>query len=418
VPYEGSASLSKGIGEDLGVESATTSTAGPQARKRPHRGLVFALILVASLIAFLAVFSIWAKRQMLETDSWVETSTELLEDEEIRDQLSIFITDAIYSNVDVQAELEARLPPDLKPLAGPAAGGIRELIQRGADEALQRPRVQQAWETINRAAHQKLIEVVEEDTGEGVTLDLGDIVTQVGSEAGIDVAGKIPPEAGQIEVLPPDELSTARKAVNLIEGLAVVLTLLALALFGLAIYLARDRRRETLRTVGFAFIGIGLAVALARSLAGNMVVDALASTASVEPAVTDTWEIATSMLSDGAGAMIFYGIVILIGAWLAGPTGIARAAREEIAPLLNRRGTGYAALLGLLLLLFWWAPTEGFRRAPIAVLIVALFVIGFEFLRLQTLREFPDADWDAGAERWRARGRALRERWDRRGPAS
>jgi hypothetical protein len=378
-----------------------------------HRKLVLGLIVVASLIAFLAVFSIWAKRQMLETDSWVETSTELLEDEEIRDQLSIFITDAIYSNVDVQGELEARLPPDLKPLAGPAAGGIRDLIQRGADEALQRPRVQQAWETINRAAHAKLIEVVQEDSDEAVTIDLGDIVAQVGSEAGIDVAGKIPPDAGQIEVLPADELSTARKAVNLIEGLAVVLTLLALVLFGLAIYLARDRRRETLRMVGFAFITVGLAVALARSLAGNVVIDALASTASVEPAVRDTWEIGTSMLSDGAGAMIFYGIVIFIGAWLAGPTGLARAAREEIAPLLNRRGTGYAALLVLLLLLFWWAPTDGFRRAPIAVIIIALFVVGFEFLRRQTLREFPGATWESGASRWRERSHAIRSRGGR-----
>ncbi|MGZ5331028.1 MAG: hypothetical protein ACXWFH_06955, partial [Solirubrobacterales bacterium] len=278
------------------METGSTSSDSPTGR-RQRRGLVFALIVVASLIAFLAVFSIWAKRQMLETDSWVETSTELLEDEEIRDQLSIFITDAIYANVDVQGELESRLPPDLKPLAGPAAGGIRELIDRGADEALQRPRVQEAWETINRAAHEKLIEVVEENSNEAVTLDLGDIVAQVGSEAGIDVAGKIPPEAGQIEVLPPDELSTARKAVNLIEGLAVVLTLLAIALFGLAIYLARNRRRETLRAVGLAFIAVGLAVALARSLAGDLVVDALASTASVEPAVQDTWEIGTSMLS-------------------------------------------------------------------------------------------------------------------------
>lgn len=400
------------------MEAASPQRTPPEDRSRDHRGLVFALIGVASLIAFLAVFSIWAKRQMLETDSWVETSTELLEDEEIRDQLSIFITDEIYSNVDVQGELATRLPPDLKPLAGPAAGGIRELIQRGADEALQRPRVQQAWETINRAAHQKLITVIEEDTGEPVTLDLGDIVAQVGSEAGIDVAGKIPPDAGQIEVLPPDELSTARKAVNLVEGLAVVLTLLAIALFALAIYLARGRRRETLRTVGFAFIAVGVAVALARSLAGGIVVDALASTASIEPAVSNTWTIGTSMLGDGAGAMIFYGIVILLGAWLAGPGGIARSAREELAPLLNHRGTGYAALLVLLLALFWWAPTEGFRRAPIAVIIVVLFVIGFEFLRRQTLREHPDADWDRGAERWRERSRSLLNRRGRGGPAA
>ncbi|HET8975359.1 MAG TPA: hypothetical protein VFN15_01920, partial [Solirubrobacterales bacterium] len=60
----------------------------------------------------------------------------------------------------------------------------------------------------------------------------------------------------------------------------------------------------------------------------------------------------------------------------------------------------------------------GFRRLPISILIIALFVIGFEFLRAQTLREFPAATWESGAERWRERVRALRGRWDRRGPTA
>lgn len=400
------------------METGSTQAAAPAGEKRAHRGIVFALIVFASILAFLAVFSIWANRQMLETDNWVETSTELLEDEEIRTQLAGFMVDEVYANVDVQGELEQRLPPQLQGLAAPAAGGIRELMNQAANEALQRPRVQQAWESINRATHETLIKVVEEDSDQSVTLDLGTIVEDVGSRAGIDVAGKLPPDAGQIEILPPQELTTARDIVNLIEKLAIWLTVIALALFGLAIYLAKGWRREALRGVGFAFIVIGLAVALARGLAGNIVVDALASTAAVTPAVEDTWDIGTSMLREGAGAMVFYGIVIVLGAWLAGPSAIARAAREELAPIFNRRGTGYAFLFALLLLLFWWAPTEGFRRLPISILIIALFVVGFEFLRAQTLREFPAATWEQGAERWRERGRALRGRWDRRGPTA
>ena len=118
--------------------------------KRQRRVLVTALVVFASLISFLAVFSIWANRQALETDNWVETSSELLEDEEIRTQLAAFMVDTLYANVNVQAELEARLPPDLKGLAGPAAAGLRQLTDQLANEALQRPRVQQAWEQINR----------------------------------------------------------------------------------------------------------------------------------------------------------------------------------------------------------------------------------------------------------------------------
>ena len=111
------------------------------------------LIVVGAIVAFLAVFSIWANRQLLETDNWVETSSELLEDEEIRGQLSNFMVDTIYTNVDVQGELAQTLPPRLQPLAGPAAGALRTLLDRLATRPCA-ARVQEAWEGINRAMHE------------------------------------------------------------------------------------------------------------------------------------------------------------------------------------------------------------------------------------------------------------------------
>jgi hypothetical protein len=365
------------------------------------------MIVFATIIGFLAVFSIWAKRQALETDNWVDTSSKLLEDEAIRTQLATFIVDELYANVDVQGEIAAALPPRLQPLAGPAAGGIRQIADELANDALQRPKVQQAWEEINRTAHEKFITFVEDDSNEAVTLDLGTIVEQVGTEAGIDVAAKLPPDAGQIEVIPADDLSGAQKAVNLIQKLAVVLAVLAILLFALAIYLAKGWRRVALRSVGFSFILIGVAILFVRSIGGNYVVSTLSSTATVEPAVQDTWDIGTSLLSDGGGAMIFYGIVILLGAWLAGPGGIATSVRRTLAPGLERRSVGYGALLLLLLLLFWWSPTEGFHRLPISILIIALFVLGFEVLRAQAIREFPDETWEKGSERMRNAGQSV-----------
>jgi hypothetical protein len=382
----------------------------PPTSQRQHRKLGLALIVIASIITFLAVFSIWANRQLLETDNWVETSGELLEDEEIRTQLSNFMVDTIYANVDVQGELAQTLPPRLQPLAGPAAGALRTLLDRLANEALQRPRVQEAWESINRTASEKLITVVEEDSDEPVTIDLGTIVEGVGAQAGLNIADKLPPDAGQIEIIPAEDLSTARKLVDLLEKLAIWLTVLALILFAVAIYLARGWRRQALRAVGFAFIAVGIAIAAARGFAGNYVVDTLASTDAVKPAVENTYEIGTSLLSDGAGAMVFYGIVIVLGAWLAGPGGVATSVRRALTPLMENRLIGYGALLLVLLVLFWWAPTEGFKRLPISLLIIALFIIGFEFLRRQAVREFPNETWEQGSDRWRDAGRSLLNR--------
>jgi hypothetical protein len=389
------------------------ASAGPPSATslpRQRRGIVFTLITIASLIGFLAVFAIWANRQLLETDTWTDTSTKLLEDEEIRTQVSYFMVDTLYANVDVQAELQQALPPRLQPLAGPAAAGLRELTLRLADQALQRPRVQQLWEDANRAMHQNLIDVVEHGGDQDVNLDIGTIVGQLGQQLGVDVAGKIPPGSAQIEVLPNDKVSAIQKAVKVLRGVAIVLTLVALALFGLAIYLAGGWRREALRSIGFAFIVIGVLVLVARKLAGDAVVGSLTSTEASKPAVTDTWSIATSLLSAQGGAMIFYGLFIVIGAWLSGPMGFARSGRRAITPILERRVIAYSALGLILLLLFVWSPTPGFQRLPTALLLIALSIVGMEFLRHKAIKDFPNETWETGSQRWSA---ALRSRFVR-----
>jgi hypothetical protein len=381
------------------------ASAGPQRRAttpRQRRGAVFTLIAVASVIGFLAVFAVWANRQLLETDTWTNTSSKLLEDQEIRTQVSYFMVDTLYANVDVQAELQQGLPPRLQKLAGPISGAIRELALRLADQALQRPRVQQLWEDANRKAQETLVDVVEHGGSEPVTLDVGTIVAQLGQQLGVDVTGKIPPGVADIEVVSNDDLVKVNKALKLFRALAWVLTILALVLFALAIYLADGWRREALRSVGFAFIGIGIAVLAARSLAGSAVVNAVASTEAVKPAANNAWSIGTSLLNDQGGAMIFYG--------LAGPMGFARSARRAITPVLERRATAYFALAILLILLFAWSPTPGFHRLPTALLLIVLSIVGLEFLRRQAVKDFPNETWDGATERW---GASLRSRFGR-----
>lgn len=383
----------------------------PAPARRQHRGAVVALIVAASVLAFLAVFAVWANRQLLETDTWTNTSSKLLEDEEIRTQVADYMVDTLYANVDVQGELQQALPPRLQPLAGPAAAGIRQLATDLANRALQRPRVQELWEDANRAAQQTLVTVVEEGGDEPLTLDIGTIVDQLGQQLGVNAAGKLPPEVAEIEIASNDKLVKVNKLLELLRALAVVLTVLAFGLFGLAIYLARDWRREAVRSVGFAFILVGIAALVARGLAGNVVVNSLSSTESVKPAASSAWEIGTSLLADQGGAMIFYGLFIVIGAWLSGPMGFARSARRAITPILERRVIAYSALALILLLLFVWSPTPGFQRVPTALLLIALSIAGLEFLRHRAVADFPDQTWEGATERW---GDSIRSRWQRR----
>jgi hypothetical protein len=370
---------------------------------RPRRKTVTAIIVVATLVGFLAAFAVWANRQALETDTWVETSTELLEDDEIQEALAGFLVDSLFTNVDVQAELEAALPPRAQPLAGPLAGGLRQLADRAAVEALSRPRVQELWEEANRQAHEVFLDVVENDTDEDVTLDLGTILDDLGTRVGLDVASKLPPDAGQLQVLGADQLSAAQTVIRILRALGFGLAFAALALYGLAIYLAQGWRREALRASGFGFIVVGVLVLAIRGFAGDLLVDSLAATTASEPAVSATWSIGTGLLKGIGWAMIGYGVVIVLGSWLAGPGPWAQSARRTITPVLRDRPIGYAVLFAIVLLVFLWSPTQGTSRLIPSLVLIALMVAGFEALRGQALRDFPDETWERAQERWRQR---------------
>ena len=192
------------------------------------------------------------------------------------------MVDELFTEVDVQADLEQALPPRAQPAAGVIAGAARNVADDLANEALQRPKVQELWAVANENAHRRLIEVVEKG-GEGdVTLNLQDIIGQLGGQIGTDISSKLPPGSGEIVILQTDQLQAAQDAVDLLETLAWALTALALILYGVAIYLAEGWRRVALRNVGIAFIVVGATALIVRGLAGNVVVEELSSTSSVE----------------------------------------------------------------------------------------------------------------------------------------
>lgn len=376
---------------------------------RAHRKLVAFLVVLATLTGFLAIFTVWADRQLLDTDNWVETSGQLLEDEAIRAQLALFITDEVYSNVPVQQELANVLPPRLQPLAAPVAGALRDLIERGALRFLARPKAQDLWENANRAAHSTFLAVVddggkgalESDQGMGVSLNLGTVVQQVAAQAGVGgkLAAKIPPDAAQLQIIKEDQLEGLQDAVGFLRHLAELMVALTLLLFILAVWLAKNWRREALRACGWSFIVAGVLALVARELGGGAVVDALAQTESVRPAAENAFAIATSMMSEIASATIAYGVVVVLGTALAGPTSAAVSSRRALAPLIRDPGPAYAGLAVIVLLLIVWAPTPAFEQVGTTLLLTIFICLGFEALRRKTAREFPDASF----ENWNVR---------------
>src|SRR5208282_1504525 len=97
--------------------------------------------------AIIGMFAVWVNRQTFNADNWANTSTKLLQNEQIRDATSNYLVEQLYANVDVEEEIKKRLPKEIRPLAGPASGLIRTAATEVAKRAHATAKVQEAWKT-------------------------------------------------------------------------------------------------------------------------------------------------------------------------------------------------------------------------------------------------------------------------------
>jgi hypothetical protein len=364
-----------------------------------RRTVARGLVVLASVLAFGGILAVWANRQVLNTDNWTQTSTELLQRPVIREQLAEFLVDQLYANVDVQGELGQALPPRLQPLAGPAASGLRELADRAALRALENPRVQGLWADANRETQRQLLTVLDGggpnvSTGNGVVvLHLQRLLEAMSERLGVGgrLAAALPDSAANLVVLRSGQLETAQNAVDLLRKLPYILIGVSLLLFAGALGVARDWRRKAVRGYGIGLVIAGAAALLTRELAGESLTDALAKTAAVRPALLQGWTISTSLLEQAATATLGYGIAIVLGAWLAGPTRPANAFRRTVAPWARDPAIAYAAFVVVVGLVLWWSPTPATRNLWLALGLIVLFVLGWEALRRVIVAEHPDA---------------------------
>lgn len=381
--------------------------------------LVDVLIVVTTVLAVVGMLSIWANRLLFNPDNWENTSTQLLQNSEIRSAVSNYVVDQLYANVDVAGLIKSGLPPQFQPLAGPAAGALENAAVQGVSLALSRPRVQSLWASANRAADQTFITIVKGGKGAvgvrngAVTLDLASIVDTIAVRLGLpaNIGAKLPPTVANLTVFKSDQLKFVQDAGNAVQGLALWLTILVPLLYALAIVLARGHRRRTLMSVGFAIVLAGVIGIAGRSILESQITGSLVSDASIRPAVRATIAIGTSILGTIAGAFILIGIVVVVAAWLAGPARVAVVARRAVAPFLRERvGATFGVTVGLMVLVFIWDPIPA-TGTPVGIIVfLALALFATEVLRRQTALEFPGAQVGDASAAVRARWQGFRDR--------
>ena len=365
----------------------------PKGASRTRLIIARILTVVGILLVVVSVLANYVKRQALDSKQFHSTARQIVADDTIRDQLALTLVDQLYSNTDVVATLEQKLPENLKPLAVPIAGVVRNAADSAAKELLSRPRVQDLFVNAASRAQKGFIAVLDgkterlRTTNGNVVLDLRPILTRLGERFNV-VQEKIPPDAGQITILQSDQLKTGQRLTRALRFTADWIWALALLAWAGAIWLARGRRRLEVRAIAIGFLAAGFLILIVRGLSERYFVNHLIKSDSVRPSGQRAFEIITNMLKGAGWTAVIIGVVALVGVWLCGSGRRAGQARQFLAPYLSGAGI-YAATIGGYLLLLWWRPTPQFGYWLNVIIFFVLLMIGTEVLRRRLAREQP-----------------------------
>jgi hypothetical protein len=155
---------------------------------------VWSLIVFASVLLIVSILANWVQSELLDTDQVVDTTDQILENEDVQQQLSTFTVDQLYANVDVQAEIEKKLPTAVQGLAAPVTAATRELAPNVAERALASPEVQGLVTTAVARAHAQFISLIRDEnayvstTNGEVILQYGSLVADLAARLGVNPA--------------------------------------------------------------------------------------------------------------------------------------------------------------------------------------------------------------------------------------
>jgi len=380
-------------------------TSAERDRGRDRQWLPMTLVVVATVIAVISAITTWVHTQALDTDEWVDVSTELIDEPEIQEALATYLVNELYDNVDVSSELQQVLPDQLSGLAGPLAGVLRDPATNAVERVLASPQFRAVWVAANRRAHEAVVKILRDDTRPAVStangavvLDLRTALENTAETIGLPgaIVDRIPEGAGQIVVFSSSELADAQKTVQVLDFLSWFLFLLVVVLYVLAVYLSK-RRRDTLFAVGTGLLIGGIVLLLIRAIGIRSSVAVLVDDSSNRPIATLVGQVITELLRQTAWIGIIIGVFIMVFAALLGERRWARATRRTIGPWMQNNGIVVGAIVLLLLLLFWWSPGRVFEHWITALTLIALVVGAVVVFTLQCRRELAAAPADGGA---------------------
>src|ERR1035441_4633732 len=139
-------------------ESSMDRSRGDGPRWKRISSLV--LVIVACILSVLSVVTVFARNQLLNTDTYVNTVAPLASNPAIQTQVAKQVSENLITRTDVETRVKDALPPKAGFLATPITSGLETVTNELALKAVQSKQFYTLWVAANRASHKQLLAVL------------------------------------------------------------------------------------------------------------------------------------------------------------------------------------------------------------------------------------------------------------------
>jgi hypothetical protein len=309
-------------------------------------------VALACIVLVASVVGLWARRNFLDTDRFVDRAGPLIEEPAVQDALSARLTEQVMTLVDPEALFEEVLPERGQILAVPLSNAVEGFVGDQVDTFVASDAFERLWVGAIEVAHEGAVNVLRGES-EAVTTDDGQVtlnlipvvnevlaritarspeilgrqvdipdvsidevpeaaITRIEGALGVD----LPDDFGQFTVYDDGKLAAVQDAISLFDRLVVVLLPVGVVLAALALWLSHRRRRTLLQLA----VGLSLGMVLIRRV-GFRVQDEIA-TLPPRPAGQESASLAAEAflkpLTTFGGWVLAGAIVVIVLAVLTG----------------------------------------------------------------------------------------------------
>jgi hypothetical protein len=344
------------------------------------------LLVIGALLAGVSVVAVYARSQVLDTETFVSTMAPLVEDEAVQDAIAQRLANEIVSVTRLDAlatatvnALESRgAPAQLSDFVGTVVASLTTFLFDKIKQVLQSPTLQAVWRRVLRFAHTRLVAILTggqagalSSGGDTITVDIGSLLSAAKSQLvnqGLTFVSKVPDVSLPFTVIESDKLPTVRKYAKVLDKVAAWLPYVALVVLLAGILVAPRRRRGVV-------IGAGLTAAISALLLIGVIAGRSYYLDNLPPAVQSP--AAAAALIDAVLLYLVHALqtllvaagIVFVVAFLAGPARLATGVRR----LVNVCLAGVASGLDYL---GPWARAVGSWLARARTVIQIVLVLG------------------------------------------